>query len=248
MSIAAEPTATWIEPIPHHAVRRRAWLALVAILGFYFAVAYLMMPAAWDVYAHHHPKLDDVPTIVYTKSGIPGDPLNVGLIGTEAQVKHLFAAAGWHPADALSVKADLKIAEATVLEKSYADAPVSSLYYDGRKEDFAFEKQIGPDPKKRNHVRYWKTKKIDGDGRPVWIGSATLDVGVELSRTTGQITHRTGPDVDAERDYLTAQLKATGDLEEVYSVPNFHKTHEGKNGGGNAWYTDGTLKIGVIKP
>jgi len=248
MSITTQRNADWIEPIPHHKVRRRAGLALGAILGIYVVAAYLMVPALWEVYAHDHPQLDGLPTIVYTASGIPGDPLNVGLVGTEAQVKKLFHDAGWHPADPLSIRADLKIAEATVLERSYADAPVSSLYYDKRKEDFAFEKQIGRDPKKRNHVRYWKTERSDGSGRPLWIGSATLDVGVELSRTTGQITHRTGPDVDAERDYLMAQLNGTGELVEVYSKPNFHKQHEGKNGGGNAWFTDGALKIGVIRP
>lgn len=248
MSITAQPNAAWIEPIPHHKVRCRAGLALGVILGIYGVAAYLMMPALWEVYAHDHPSLDGLETIVYTASGIPGDPLNVGLVGTEAEVKKLFHDAGWHPADPLSIKADLKIAEATVLERSYADAPVSSLYYDKRKEDLAFEKQIGPDPKKRNHVRYWKTDRKVDSGRPFWIGSATLDVGVELSRTTGQITHRTGPDVDAERDYLMAQLNATGELVEVYSKPDFHKRHKGKNGGGNAWITDGALKIGVIRP
>lgn len=248
MSITAQRTADWIEPVPHHQVRRRAGLALGAILGVYVVAAYLMMPAMWELYSHDHPNLDGLDTIVYTGSGIPGDPLNVGLVGTEAQVKKLFHDAGWHPADPLSIRADLKIAEATVLERSYADAPVSSLYYEKRKEDLAFEKQIGPDPKKRNHVRYWKTSRTDGTDRPFWIGSATLDVGVELSRRTGQITHRTGRDVDAERDYLMSQLNATGDLAEVYSKPNFHKQHEGKNGGGNAWFTDGALKIGVLKP
>jgi hypothetical protein len=36
--------------------------------------------------------------------------------------------------------------------------------------------------------------------RPIWVGSAVFDERVGLSRTTGQITHVTAPDVDAERD------------------------------------------------
>lgn len=248
MSTTATATpAPWIEPIPHHKVRSRAGLTLAALLG-YFIFAYIMMPEAWELYAHRHPKLDGLTTIVYTKSGIPGDPLNVGLIGTEAEIKQLFHDAGWHSADPLSLKADLKIAEATVLEKSYADAPVSSLYYDGRKEDLAFELQIGHDPKQRNHVRYWKTKKLADDGRPIWFGSATLDVRVGLSGTTGQITHHIGADVDAERDTLMKSLQKTGDLVEVYDETGFHKKLSGRNGGGDPWHTDGTLKMGVIKP
>lgn len=247
MTTVSEVSSTMTHEIPHESVRRRAGMTLAGLLGFYFVAAYLMMPALWEHYVHAHPMLDDVPTIVYTKTGIPGDPLNVGLIGTEAQVKGILVKAGWFPADRLSLKSDLEITEATVLKRQYDEAPVSNLYYDGRKEDLAFEQPIGPDPRKRNHVRFWLTKKTDTDGRPVWIGSATLDVRVGLSHTTGEITHHIGPDVDDERDHLMQNLQATGDLAEVYSIPGFHKKLSGKNGGGDPWHTDGTLRVGVIK-
>jgi hypothetical protein len=80
----------------------------------------------------------------------------------------------------------------------------------------------------------------------VWVGSAVFDERVGLSRTTGQITHVTAPDVDAERDYLFRCLEQTGDLAERYVVPNFHKVRSGKNGGGDPWRTDGSLYVGVI--
>lgn len=32
-----------------------------------------------------------------TVEGIPGDPLNVGLVGDEAEVHRIMLAAGWHP-------------------------------------------------------------------------------------------------------------------------------------------------------
>jgi hypothetical protein len=71
---------------------------------------------------------------------------------------------------------------------------------------------------------------------------------VGLSRTTGQITHETAPDIDAERDKLFDDLKKTGDLAEFIIVPGFHKIREGRNGEGNPWQTDGDLYEGVIKP
>jgi hypothetical protein len=67
-----------------------------------------------------------------------------------------------------------------------------------------------------------------------------------LSRTTGEVTHFTAPDVDAERDYLFADLERTGDLAERYAVDDFHKRREGRNGGGDPWRTDGKLYVGVI--
>jgi hypothetical protein len=33
----------------------------------------------------------------------------------------------------------------------------------------------------------------------------------------------------------------------MYKVAGFHKQLEGKNGGGDPWYTDGVLWVGVIK-
>jgi hypothetical protein len=158
----------------------------------------------------------------------------------------IMVAARWYPADPLSFKSCLEIAEATVLKRPYDEAPVSSLYLFGRKEDLAFEQPVGNDPRKRHHVRFWKTEKLD-EGRPVWVGSAIFDKHVGFSRMTGQITHVTDADVDAERDYLFRDLEATGDLLEREVIDDFHKIREGKNGGGDPWHTDGKLYLSVIR-
>jgi hypothetical protein len=230
--------------------KRRLWkrLALLAagLLLMYLAAAYVVVPALWTRYAHRHPSLEDLPGITYTADGIPGDPINVALIGTKAELIHLMLAAKWYPADPLSLKSCLEIAEASVLKRPYDDAPVSSLYLFGRKEDLAFEQPVGDSPRHRHHVRFWQTDKVDPDGRPVWVGSAVYDERVGLSRTTGQVTHVTAADVDAERDYLFRCLEQTGDLAETYVVKDFHKTREGRNGGGDPWRTDGNLYVGVI--
>jgi hypothetical protein len=234
-------------------VKRRGrwkWAALVAggVILAYLAVAYVLLPAFWKGRARRHPSLEDVPGVTYTADGIPGDPLNVALVGTKEEVMAVMLAAKWDPADPLTLRSCLEIADASVFKRPDEDAPVSSLYLFGRKEDLAFEQEVGPDPRHRHHVRFWKTDKTDPDGRPVWVGSAVYDERVGLSRTTGQVTHVTAPDVDAERDYLFRCLEATGDLAEHYAVEGFHKTREGKNGGGDPWRTDGNLYVGVIKP
>jgi hypothetical protein len=216
------------------------------VLLAYLVVAYLVMPAIWKYYERRHPALEDIPGITHTAAGIPGDPLNVTLIGTKTEVMRIMLAASWHPADPLTLRSCLEIAEATVFKRAYDDAPVSSLYLFGRKEDLAFEQPVGPDPRKRHHVRFWQTDKGHEDGRPIWIGSAVYDERVGLSRTTGQITHVTAADVDAERDYLFQCLDQTGDLAEQSVMNDFHKVRAGKNGGGDPWHTDGKLYVGVI--
>ena len=186
---------------------------VVAILAAYLLVAYLLMPNWWKVYVWRHPSMEDVPAITYTADHHPGDPLNVSLIGTEAEVEQIMQAAKWVRADRLGVVSDLKIAADTVLKRPDDDAPVSRLYLYGRPEDLAFENPVDNNPRQRNHVRFWRTDKTDPDGRPVWIGSATYDERVGFSHTTGEITHHIAADVDAERDNLFHDLEGDRQVE-----------------------------------
>ena len=219
---------------------------LLVVVLCWFIAAYLLIPTGWKLFAKVHPALDASPRITETSDHHPGDPLNVALIGSREQLDTIMKAAGWYPAAALGIKSDLKIGIDTVLSRPDAEAPVSSLYLFGRKEDAAFEQPVGDNPRHRHHVRFWKLEQPSEDGRPVWIGSAVYDAHVGLSHTTGQITHVTAPDVDAERDYLFGDLEKTGDLASHEYIAGFHTKLEGKNGGGDPWKTDGYLYLGVI--
>lgn len=219
---------------------------VIGLLLFWIIAAYLFVPMVWKSYAKRHPAFDENPRITQTDDGHPGDPLNVALVGTEAQLEAIMQAAQWYRAAALGLKSDVKIAADTVLSRPDAEAPVSSLYLFGRKEDLAFEQPVGENPRHRHHVRFWKTETVSEDGRSQWIGSAVYDDRVGLSRTTGQITHVTAADVDAERDYLFECLEKTGDLARHDVEVGFHQQREGRNGGGDRWQTDGALYVGVI--
>jgi len=229
-----------------HARHSLLWL-MMTLIAAYVVVAYLALPTAWRVMSRRHPALSDAPRITRTKSGIHGDPLNISLVATEAELHHGLLAADWSPADALTMESSLRIAADTVFRRSYTDAPVSSLYLYGRKQDFAFEQPEGSDPRKRHHVRFWKSDKLEADGRPLWMGAATFDSHVGLSHTTGQITHHIGPDVDAERDKLLGDLERAGRLAEVEWYDGFQTKRQGDNGGGDRWFTDGRLPVGVLK-
>src|SRR6188768_4304085 len=102
--------------------RRLRWTHIViGIAVAYLLGAYIIVPLLWEAYAHRHPSFDDNPRITKTGDGHPGDPLNVSLIGTEAQVDSIMKAAGWVPAAALGLKSDLKIAEDTILSRPDVD-------------------------------------------------------------------------------------------------------------------------------
>jgi len=187
-------------PVHGRARRRLArWVAIA--IAVYLACAYVVLPTFWRHY-EHLPAMADMPKFARAPNGLPGDALNVALVGSEAEIQGAFAAAGWHPADPITLRSSLGIAESVVLDRPDPDAPVSNLLLFGRRQDLAFEKDVGSSARERNHVRFWRTDLLAGADRPVWIGAATFDRGVGLSHTTGQITHHIAPDIDAERDTL----------------------------------------------
>jgi hypothetical protein len=213
----------------------------------YLLVAYVILPQWGKEEALWHPDRLDGARLTHTAGGLPGDPLNISFVGSAEEIGQSLLATGWKPATALGFKSDIKIAVDTVLGQPDPNAPVSNLFLFGRKEDVAYEKPIGHSPRERHHMRLWKTTEQEG-GRAVWIGGATQDVGVELSHTTEQVTHRISPEVDAERDFILAELTAAGRLSGIRWIDAFHKERQGRNGGGDPWHTDGRLPVAMLRP
>jgi LssY-like putative type I secretion system component LssY len=143
-----------------------------------------------------------------TAQDIPGDPINVGLIGSKREVLCAMQAAGWYPADPVTLRSSIEIAGSALLDRPYPQAPVSPLFYLGRREDLAFEKPVGESADRRHHVRFWEVLEQGQEKRPVWLGDATYDRGVGVSRYTGAVTHHILADIDAERDLLATDLEA----------------------------------------
>jgi LssY-like putative type I secretion system component LssY len=225
--------------------RRRGFQLLGALVLTYFGLAYVVLPALWR-HHEHEPGLASLPMVTHTGTGIPGDALNVGLVGSEKDVLRAMQAAGWFPADPVTFRSSIEIVGSVVLDRPYKDAPVSPLYYQGKREQFAFEKPDGRSPDRRHHVRFWQALEQGTDGRPVWLGAVTYDRGVGLSHYTGQITHHIGPDIDAERDLLMQDLTTAGMLDAVFQISGIGPTLFGRNGGGDPYYTDGEIDMGSL--
>jgi hypothetical protein len=229
---------------------RSPFLSLATVL-----VAALLLPHAVHRDAHGdeppatvegHPALTDAPRYTTTKQGRQGDPVNIAFVGTEEELHRTLARARWYAADPITLKTSLRIAADVVLKKPYDHAPVSDLFLWGRQQDTAFEQPVGASPKQRHHVRFWRSRELDAGGEPLWLGAATFDERVEISRTTGGVTHRIGPDVDRERNKLVIDARTSGLLDGYYWVDRFHRDREGRNGGGDPYFTDGRLAVGVL--
>ena len=213
---------------------------LLALLAVWAVVSYLVVPLIWKEYFHHRPKVAETPRITETSDGHPGDAINIAVVGTEAELISAMIAVGWFPADPITFKTSVRIVVDSVFSKPDDQAPVSDLFLFGRKQDLAFEQPVGDNPRQRHHVRFWRWDKLERN-RPAWFGSATFDESVGVSHTTGQVTHHTGPDIDAERNRIVDELRKLGRVQQVRFTDDFQKIREGRNGGGDPWQTDGRL-------
>ncbi len=234
-----------LEPRPAKRRLRRAGAALFVVSIAYPVLAYLAAPAMWRHY-EHHPEMATAPKTTTTAAGLPGDPLNVGLIGTRNEVVRALLAAGWTPADPITLRTSLEIAESVLLRRPDPTAPVSPLYLWGRHQDLAFERPVGGSARERHHVRFWRTDRPARDGRPLWLGAASFDRGVGFGHRTGQLTHHIAPDIDAERDSLIEDLVRAGQVTRLYQVTGIGPTIRGRNGEGDRYFSDGEMTMAVL--
>jgi hypothetical protein len=224
----------------------RRWPYIFLALAFiYLMLAYVVLPLLWT-HHEHEPDLASLPMVTRTGDGIPGDALNVGLVGRKDDVLRAMHAAGWFPADPITLRTSVEIVGSVVLDRPYHHAPVSPLYYQGKKEQLAFEKPEGKSADRRHHVRLWLVLEKGADGRPVWLGSITFDRGVGLSHDTGQVTHHIAPDIDAERDLLMRDLREAGMVRTFFQISGIGPTLFGRNGEGDPYYTDGEIDAATL--
>lgn len=199
---------------------------IISIFITYILVAYVFIPAFIRLFRILFPP-NHLPLYCVTPDGFASDPLNIGIIGTRRQLINTMEQAGWHMADPHSPKNVARAIASIIFHRTYKTAPVSSLFLFGRKQDLAFEIPI-PGIGSRHHVRFWATTyqnkgrlsvqgihwhhrraHLQGDNL-LWVGAASLDVGLNVIRHNLQITHMIHPDTDKERELILKQLRSKG--------------------------------------
>jgi hypothetical protein len=204
-----------------------------------------------------------VPSYTVTGDGLPGDPVNLVLIGTVRELRHAFAKAGWREADALGFASSWRMTRAFVLNQPYPTAPFSTLYLFGRGQDVGFQLPIGDSPRQRHHVRFWgspierseesldtpsfwlDTQRPPDDERVLWIGAGTRDTGLSLTRLSFQITHATDADTNEEREFIIDELRRHTVISNIRSHLPSERITIGKV---NRYITDGTVAVADLEP
>ena len=232
---------------------------ILALSVTYGLAAYLILPRAVRMGLKILQRRR-VPRFTVTADGLPGDPVNLALIGTLAQLRTAFATAGWTGADPLGLVSSWRMARAFVLNEPYPTAPFSTLYLFGRGQDIGFQRAIDDSPRKRHHVRFWAKSlaQVEADvdaasfwlntDRPnesdcvLWVGAGTKDTGFSLTKLTFQVTHATDSDTNAERDYIINELRKSGVVEKV----TLYKTGDRFTKNINHYVTDGEVSVAEL--
>ena len=202
-----------------------------------------------------------VPRFTITGDGLPGDPVNLVLIGTLQQLRSAFAAADWVEADRLGLASSWRMARAFIFNSPYPTAPFSTLYLFGRGQDIGFQKSIDNSPRKRHHIRFWaldlayardtvgtaafwlNADRPPDDAHVLWVGAGTRDTGFSLTRLTFQITHATDADTNVERDYIVTELMKAQVIGEVTSYQSGQQLPVGRV---NHYVTDGDVSVASL--
>ncbi|MGE3956995.1 MAG: LssY C-terminal domain-containing protein [Vicinamibacterales bacterium] len=186
---------------------------------------------------------DRLPRRIADVDGNAGDMVNFLIVGTEAQMKQAFSTAGWVVVDADVKGALLSGLLSSLSKESYLTLPMSQLYLFGRPQDFGW---AHAEPIKvaaaRHHLRVWRAP-FEVNGRTVWVGAATHDIGFERDQRNGGITHKIDPAIDLEREYVEQTLTGTGLVEHFTYVLPDNPLREARTATGGSFHSDGRVLV-----
>jgi len=238
----------------------------IALLMTYLFTAYFFIPLVIRAYRILvTPK--HIPLYCVTPDGFASDPINVGIIGTKHQIKKSMKKAGWHKADKKTLKSGFRLMYSVLLRKSYPNAPFSTLFLFGRKQDLGFQMAIEGSTSNRHHVRFWACH-MDGpeafhadvnfwkrfhrpthadDNRQLWVGAASKDTGIIPIRYNAQLTHMIDPDTNAERDLIVDSLRGAHMVERAKTVRVGDPFELRNRAMGGFLKADGKMRICILK-
>jgi hypothetical protein len=192
-------------------------------------------------------QIEHLPRRVSDQFNNPGDMVNFVIIGSEQQVQKALAGGNWYLADTSYSDAITKAIEMTRAKRDYIEMPMSPLFLFGRVQDFGYE-QAEPYAvvASRHHFRLWKAP-FQYEGKPVWVGAGTHDVGFEKDQRNGNVTHKIDPAVDRERQNISESLEKTGLAAKITSYLPANPVQRANNATGGAYYSDGRILVITLK-
>lgn len=174
------------------------------------------------------------------------EPISLVLVGSEEDMVAAFRRAGWMLADPPTPVRVLHEAIAAIQNRPDPTGPATPAFYADKPQNLTFEKPGAgaPSIRRRHHTRLWKTTYCLMPGcRPLWVATASFDIGIEMSRQYLP-THRIDTAIDDERAIIVADLTDAG-ASKVGNIAVSPATR-GTNAAGDPFNTDGQAVVLVL--
>ena len=237
-------------PAPQESIRPLSpWFVATGIAVWMAAVIALFLTHPLIAHVAASPKLialtgsdfdtrlfDHLPRFTEDITGAQIEPINVIVVGSEADLNRAFTEAGWAVAAPLTIESGLKLALAELRNRADPEAPGLPAFLAGLPNEKTFERSTSQNSaRERHHLHLWTTDLTD-NGLPVWVGTVHLDTSGTLYR--GVTYHMIAPDVDRERDALTNDLQRSRCVA-TNRVIDVTSQMQGQNIFQNSFFTDG---------
>lgn len=181
------------------------------------------------------------PLRVKTPSGEDSDIVNLMFIGAQEDLESGFKMAGWVEARSLGVKSGLITALQALRRSGYSEAPFSLLQLEGKDPDYEYQKDLNT-VAKRHHFRIFR-RQDTYRGQPVWVASATHDIGIGMGRKGTHWYHLIDPEIDKERQKIADDLLFTGVATGYTLVDRPDAPTRAGNATGDELRTDGRMMV-----
>ncbi|HEY1730743.1 MAG TPA: LssY C-terminal domain-containing protein [Terriglobales bacterium] len=188
--------------------------------------------------------MDYLPPRVFSGEGREGDMVNLIFVAQQKELQDAFEHAGWVQTDNWK---PIFVWHLMRHGTSDAHVPMARFYLFGRVQDYSYAL---PDPQaivsRRHHLRIWKTD-FTQNGTPIWVGSATHDVAIEIAKNGRLINHRIDPQVDEERDFIGGDLTQTASVSSQQYLHGVSPVFEAKTASGEAYHSDSRILLLDLK-
>ncbi len=189
--------------------------------------------------------MDYLPPRVFNGEGREGDMVNLVFVAQAEDLQEAFKRAGWVKTDKWN---PVFVWHLLRHQTNDTRVPMARFYLFGRVQDYSYAL---PDPdaivSRRHHLRIWKTDYTI-DGTPIWTGAATHDVAIEIAKRGHLINHRIDPAVDAERDFIGANLTDTSSVSRQEYLHCADPVFQAQTASGETYHSDSRILLLDLHP
>lgn len=171
--------------------------------------------------------------------GSPQEPLSFIIAAKNDQALiDAFSKAGWYQADQINLNTAGSMLLRAIQNQDYSRAPMTPSFWNAHVHDLGFEKATQEQTvRQRHHARFWNTGLHTPDGKNIYVGTASLDIGLKWF-----FAHRIAPAIDTERELMFSDLNSNNTIlnwrREQFVDPTL-----GTNAAQDPFFTDGKIYI-----